>query len=84
MGENVSKLKVKFPSYLVKNMVMVNSGSSALLLAFESLRAFNNSKKIKLYSSFNLCYNCVFNDKMWLQTVFVDVNVDTMYSRGTN
>ena len=80
MGENVSKFESKVSKLFAKKYgVMVNSGSSALLLAFESLRAFNNSKKIEIITPVLTFATTVSSMiKCGFKPVFVDVNVDTL------
>ena len=81
MGENVSKFESKVSKLFGKKYgVMVNSGSSALLLAFESLRAFNNSNEIitpvlTFAATVSSMIKCGFKR-------FVDVNVDTLFKRN--
>ena len=80
MGENVKKFEKKISNLFDKKYgVMVNSGSSALLLAFESLNLPKNSEVITPVLTFSTSVSYIIKNN--LKPVFVDVNKQTLCIR---
>ena len=80
MGENVKKFEKKIRNLFEKKYgVMVNSGSSALLLAFEALNLPKNSEVITPVLTFSTSVSYIIKNN--LKPVFVDVNKQTLCIR---
>ena len=76
MGKNVKKFENKISSLFNKKYgLMVNSGSSALLLAFEALKLPKNSEVITPILTFSTSVSYIVKNN--LIPVFVDVKKDT-------
>ena len=76
MGEHVINLEAKIAAFFNKNFgIMVNSGSSALLLAFEILDLPKDSEVITPALTFSTTVSSII--KSGLVPSFVDVNKDT-------
>ena len=80
MGENVKKFENKISNLFDKKYgVMVNSGSSALLLAFEALNLPKNSEVITPVLTFSTSVSYIIKNN--IKPVFVDVNKQTLCIR---